>query len=401
MRPDLALVGPYPRSGLRHDGDSGVASYTANLAHALAGLGLRVCVVAPRLDGEPDRAHDGPVEVRRLFTSGRVRAVPEALAAARRTGAAQVHVQLELFLYGGASALPVTLAALARHRRTGPPTTLTLHQVVDPATVDRRYTAMHRVGVPPRLARLALAGVQRALPRLVDEVVVHEPAFAAHVPGAHVVPHGIEVPEATGDRDAARRRLGLDPGTLVATSFGFVAPYKGLETALAAHARTRGDVTYVVAGGAHPRLAAQGDDYERRLAEQHPRARFTGFVPDGDVADWFRATDVLVLCYPEPHASSGPLALALAHGTPVLLSQRLADVVGAPDLGVGEDADPATWARRLDELATDPSRLDRLRDRVAALAADRTWPAVARRHVELYEGLGHEHRAAAADRAVA
>ena len=53
--PDLALVAPYPTAGRRHSGPSGVASYTANLAHALTGRGLRVDVVAPV---EPDDADD-------------------------------------------------------------------------------------------------------------------------------------------------------------------------------------------------------------------------------------------------------------------------------------------------------------------------------------------------------
>ena len=48
MRPDVALIAPYPPAGERHGGHSGVASYTANLAHGLAAAGLDVEVVAPR-----------------------------------------------------------------------------------------------------------------------------------------------------------------------------------------------------------------------------------------------------------------------------------------------------------------------------------------------------------------
>jgi len=391
--PDLALVSPYPRAGLRHDGDSGVASYTANLAHALAGTGLRVCVVAPEFDGEPARSYDGPVEVRRTFRTGRAGSVAAALDAAAATGAAQVHLQLELFLYGGAAGLPVTLAALARRRHTGPPVTVTLHQVVVPAAVTRDFTRMHRIGVPPLAARAAIATVQRVLPRVAADVVVHEPSFVAQVPGAHVVPHGIEASQREGgggaeDRLAARRRLGREPHEFLALCFGFVAPYKGLETALAATERTGPDVHLVVAGGAHPRLAARGDDYAEDLRERWGAvAEFTGYVPDDQVSDWFRAADALLLCYPEPHASSGPLALALAHGTPVLLSPRLADVIGAPDLAVPD----TEWATRLDHLARRPADVRRVRERVRELAAGRSWPAIAHRHLDLYGGLRDHH----------
>ena len=39
VRPDVALIAPYPPRDERHGGHSGVASYTANLAHALARSG--------------------------------------------------------------------------------------------------------------------------------------------------------------------------------------------------------------------------------------------------------------------------------------------------------------------------------------------------------------------------
>ena len=114
--------------------------------------------------------------------------------------------------------------------------------------------------------------------------------------------------------------------------FGFLVPYKGLEAALGAARLAGDDVELVIAGGEHPRLKATGDGYADRLrATAPPNARFTGFVPDADVARWFAAADVALLPYPQPFASSGPLALALAHGTPVLLSQALARTTGAPE----------------------------------------------------------------------
>src|SRR5258705_4898151 len=103
--PDVALISPYPPAGQLHGGWTGVASYTANLAHALAAESGSVTVVAPRERGEPAAAdHDG-VHVERSFERG-VGAVPAAMRAALRTGADVVHLQHEAFLYGGPASLP-------------------------------------------------------------------------------------------------------------------------------------------------------------------------------------------------------------------------------------------------------------------------------------------------------
>jgi glycosyltransferase involved in cell wall biosynthesis len=231
------------------------------------------------------------------------------------------------------------------------------------------------------VARAAVAGVQRAIAALADDVVVHEPSFAGVVPGATVVPHGVEAPAAT-TRAAARAALGVDPDVTLALCFGFLAPYKGLETALEA-ARLAGDgVALVVAGGEHPRLDPAYGDGLRAAAPRN--ARFTGFVPDADVSRWFAAADVALLLYPRPFASSGPLALALAHGTPVLMSRALAATTGAPPSLVASPL-PAGLARQLRALAADPAEAAVLRTDAAAMAAGRGWPDVARRHLELYE----------------
>jgi glycosyltransferase involved in cell wall biosynthesis len=294
-----------------------------------------------------------------------------------------VHLQHELFLYGGPAAVPGVVPALAALR--GKRAVVTMHHVIDPKAVDASFTATHRVRAPAPLARAGVAAVQRTIAALADTVVVHEPSFASVVKGAEVVPHGIEVPERE-DRAAARAALGVAEDKVCALCFGFLAPYKGLEAALGA-ARLAGDgVELVIAGGEHPRLA--GDGYADALRNAAPpNARFTGYVPDADVARWFAAADVALMTYPQPFASSGPLALALAHGTPVLMSEALARTVDAPAV-LSVPTDPAAIAGRLELIAMDSGEGDRLRRAAARLADGRTWPEVARRHLDLYGSPG-------------
>jgi glycosyltransferase involved in cell wall biosynthesis len=211
---------------------------------------------------------------------------------------------------------------------------------------------------------------------------VHEPAFADVVEEAPVVPHGIEIPPAS-DRAAARAALGLDD-RLTVLCFGFIAPYKGLEIALSASRLAGGDVRIVIAGDRHPRLHEAGDSYADDLQRRFGgHATFTGHVPDRDVATWFSAVDLALFMYPRPVATSGPLALALAHRTPLLMSTQLgACIDGPPELAV--DADAHALAARLRELADDRSALTPLRDAAEELAHERAWPTVADRHLELY-----------------
>ena len=99
--------------------------------------------------------------------------------------------------------------------------------------------------------------------------------------------------------------------------------------------------------------------------------------------------------YPKPFASSGALALALAHGTPVLLSAALARCIGAPTV-LMVPTDPQALGDRLRQLATerDAGELDELRTWTRTLAAGRTWDAVGLRHAELYQEVTDAHRAA-------
>src|SRR3546814_19177345 len=86
--PDVVLVAPYPTAGQRHAGPSGVASYSANLAHALSGRGASVEVIAPEepdAPDEPEISRDGSIVVRRAFRRGPW-AMPAASSEARRVG---------------------------------------------------------------------------------------------------------------------------------------------------------------------------------------------------------------------------------------------------------------------------------------------------------------------------
>lgn len=388
VAPHVALVGAYPRRGERADGVPGIAAYTAGLARALAGSGARVTVVAPSAPGQPACAMDGAVRVERRFAAGGPRALSDALGAAEATGAHVVHLQHGLSLYGGTSSIPGLLWALRRAAANDVRTVVTLHHVLDPGA-----------GAPAGLARgallrSALGAVQGAVSRLAGAVVVHEGPFAERVPGAVVIPHGVER-LAPGDRAASRALLGLDDRPAV-LCFGALAPDRGLEVALDAAERTRGAVSLVVADAGSGRVRSAGDTYTARLRDRYGdtgTVRFVGRVPAAEVGTWFDAADLALFLSPQVCPTSATLALALAHGTPFLLSGPAAEAIGAPGLAVSDD--PAALAAHLAWLVDEPRRVAALRRAVRSLAAARSWPLVADRHLALYQRLLGEARAGA------
>jgi glycosyltransferase involved in cell wall biosynthesis len=384
LRPDVTLVSPFPPAGSIHDGFSGVASYTANLARALVDQGASVHVVAEHLDPEataPHVEHHGDLTVTRAFRRG-PRGLVNAARAAVEIGARVTHVQLEMFLYGGPASLAGLPLALARLRSAVQGPVVTLHQVLEPASIDRPTVDLHRVSAPPAIARLGVAGLHQVVGRLAATTIVHEAPFADLVPGAVVVPHGLEL-RIRPDRHAAIRQLDLDPDLFTVVCFGFLAPYKGLELVLEAGELAADVVQVVVAGGEHPRLAGR-DDYAHALRERHGHhARFTGWVPESDVTPWFTAADLAAYPYPKPFAASGSVALALAHRTPLLLSPPLARAMGAPsDLMM--PTDPESLAATLRHLAGDSRRVDELASWSDTLTSGRTWPEVAAQHLSIY-----------------
>jgi len=400
-RPDVALISPYPPAGSRHAGRSGVASYAGNLAHALGERGLRVTVVAPT---EPDlpaaRESDGPITVERRFSRG-PRAVPTAARLALATGAPVVHMQHELFLYGGVGAMPGLLPGLGMLRAAGVGPVVTMHHAIDPAAIDAEFARMHQVRAPRHAVRAGLAGVQATIGRLARRVIVHEPAFAPLVRDATVVPHGVEgvapatgasapatgVPAAaspTGSSAADGEAESEDDLRLTLLCFGFLAPYKGLELALEAASLAGEEVRLLIVGGEHPRFAEAGEPFGAALRERWPDvAEFAGYVPDTELPGWFARADLALFLYRRPFATSGALALAVAHGLPALLSPTLAELMGgAPELVAPTEAH--ALAERLRALAADRDALEPLRRRSAELTADRSWESVAGRHAEIY-----------------
>jgi len=152
------------------------------------------------------------------------------------------------------------------------------------------------------------------------------------------------------ERREARARLGLPPDGPVFLFFGLIRPYKGLDVLLDAWSeiRRRTGATLVVAGepwsgeaGALARRAEALDGVVSRL----------GYVPDAEVAPYFRAADLVVLPY-RSVTGSGVVPIAAWFGRPVLAS-RLPGLIDAVEEGVDALVVPAGSSAALAASAVD------------------------------------------------
>jgi len=123
-----------------------------------------------------------------------------------------------------------------------------------------------------------------------------------------------------GDPQAARKRLGAEPGVPLLLFVGNLVPVKGLEVLFEAAAQLAGR-------GVDFRLWLVGDGPLRRSLEKRgvalglaSKLRFFGTQPHGELPDFFRAADLTIL---SSHSEGVPNVLreSLACGTPFVATR--------------------------------------------------------------------------------
>ncbi|MBS3757552.1 MAG: glycosyltransferase family 4 protein [Desulfobacterales bacterium] len=219
-----------------------------------------------------------------------------------------------------------------------------------------------------------------------------------------VIHHGI--PDvAFVDPNFYKDQYGVE-GRRVILTFGLLSPNKGIETmidALPAVVSAYPDVVYIVLGSTHPNVKReQGEAY--RLSLQR-RARDLGvgehlifhnrFVDLKELTEFLGATDIYVTPYlNREQIVSGTLAYAMGSGkatisTPYWYAEEmLADDRGR--LVPFKDAD--AFAAQINNLFENPLERHSLRKRAYSFCRNMIWKEVARRYLEVLEGIKQERQ---------
>jgi len=228
--------------------------------------------------------------------------------------------------------------------------------------------ALYHVRAPPWVARRAVGTILKFLARAADRIMVHSEAARSVLQNDYGVPAAkITITEFPG-YPATPRADGAAPGAAAERPaapsilyYGFLAPYKGVETLLAAYARARAlapdrPLRLVIAGTNHPRLAF---DYAAVLRQEAvrvgaPDVSFPGYVDDRTSAALFSGSSLVVLPYLKTAGSSGTLASAMGANRPVVVTDLptlIGQLNGYPNSRVVRPGDVAELAEVLLSVA--------------------------------------------------
>ena len=221
----------------------------------------------------------------------------------------------------------------------------------------------------------------------------------------HVVSPGVDLYTFTPGqgRSAAREFVGLPSDALVVSFVGRIQPHKGPEVLIRATSELvkhspllRHKLIVNIIGGASGANTEEVD----RLKELatwlaiDDVVRFSPPVPRADLAQWYRAADLVVV--PSYSESFGLVALeAQACGTPVVATAvgGLRTAVADGISGVLVDGhDPKAWSSVISRLLQEPQRRVLLSMGAIEHASHFGWDATARGTLDIYDQVITESR---------
>ena len=294
-----------------------------------------------------------------------------------------VHIQHQYFLFGGVAPWKTRFARLARSLRQA--AVMTVHEIVEP-----EGDPLHQAGV--RLTnRLTFSH------RAIRGFIVHTLSDCVRlsrcgVPADRIVVirHGVPDPLPTPAREECRWHLGLD-GRFVLLMPGFLSRRKGHLVAIEALRLLPPEWTLLIAGGRHPDDTTSYADEVRQTIDAaglRERVRITGYLSASDLAQAYVASD-LVLAPSLAESGSGSLALAFAHGRPIVASdipahgEIVADHPGS--MGLFPSGSAADLAAEIAAVGSVPEARAALAEGSRCYAMAHSYAEVARQTVALYD----------------
>ncbi len=177
-------------------------------------------------------------------------------------------------------------------------------------------------------------------------------------------------------REEAAHLLHLDPSRKYVLFFGFIRAYKGLDLLLEAmqDARLRDANIHCIVAGEYYEDAAK---YEALMADERVAGRvhaFTSFIPNGEVARYFSAADLVVQPY-RTATQSGITQMAYHFEKPMVVTDvgGLAEVVPDGEVGYVVQPEPRDIADGILKFFGEEGAAERMRTAIRREKAKYSW----------------------------
>lgn len=383
----MFVTGEYPPMS------GGVGAYTQELALALRCLGVQVTVLTAQAAVDSSVAARCPgvrvLPVVQRWNWG-MRQLATNLAVEAKCD--WMHVQYQTAAFGMHPAINLSPSVW---QRKGLHVAWTYHDLLVPYLFPKAGTHL-RKWVTLQPARTA------------DLVTVTNEGDRLHLAERHIeavrIPIGSNIRGihlSSAERSEWRKRIGYSDSDFVLAYFGFLNRSKGgltLIKALHRLAQIRPDMYLLMIGEQVGASDASNDAYWQEVqALIHKlglerRVRWTGNLPDADVAAALNASDVLLMPYTDGASlRRGTLMAGLANGCAIVTTTPQAPL---PELEDGRDLlyvapeDEQALAGAVLKLADAPTLRAHLSENARERSRLFAWDAIARAHLEQYERVG-------------
>lgn len=392
----IGIISPYPSKGSKHVKESGVASYTKNLAHSIKNLNHSVFVFANKI-GPNSKYTENGIIVSRCWNKGikyPFQIYRNILIQKKQINI--IHIQYEIFLYGGLVSILAFLLLLILLKIIKILTIVTIHQIVPLSKVNKQFLNENFIGGEQLLLKMGLFILIRFITFLSNMVIVHEPSFKKTLLNEYkckgkkisVIPHGIEEKEDLMDKRKAKEILGLKNRKII-LFLGYVTGYKGIELLINSFKYLKSNFTLLIVGGKHPRLK-RTPSYQQYLSTLKKRAAdiskniiFTDFIPEKQLPVFLSATDLVIFPYTLVMSSSGPMSLVIAYEKPFLVSDAYRDIIQLD--AVLFPKNPKDLADKIKQFFENKTLKTYTSNFIKKIKEKRSWKTVARQTVELYK----------------
>ncbi len=277
-----------------------------------------------------------------------------------------------------------------------------------PALLDQPIvTTFHDLRHPylfPKAGRLRDWAVMH-LARSADGVIATNPEDdqkLAHLPLRSVIPIGSNINgEAASDESTARWReeLSVTDSTTLIGHFGFVQAIKGIDflvDALAELRRNGHDLRLLFIGGQRNAVYADAGESYREALEDRIRenglediVRWTGFLPEAEVAACLQAVDIVTLPYLDGASyRRGSLMAAINYGCAIVTTQPTVEhetFIHGENIWLIDRQSATAIGDAIVHLIQNPQTVNQLRDGARNLRRRFDWDVIARDTLTFFE----------------